>query len=242
MNPEGRRPVEINSLETFQSFFDSYVSDILTNPPSKKPFPKKLPSDPFHSMLYLDEANPFQAEFVRNRLKNAIFITGVAWDILPESLQDLLTTAYDSAAVDIKKTVSFSISENNMLFHLESSRSYDYVDWSGDYYTYGVSFLRTKTPFIKELERALGGKEHNEGEFMFRKLPLSREIRHNSILERSLKEGQELTSEEKEFLERCMEEDRSGEFTQIIPASLIHLQDIARVLESQRQNAFVYSA
>ncbi len=238
---EQQPKIEINNLTEFQVFFDTYVSSILANPPNKKPFPKNLPSDSFHSMLYTTEKNPFHDEFIKRRLRRVVFITEVVWDDLSESLQDLFSLQYDSATVNGHKRISLEIGKKGILFRLQSSHTYDFVDWLGEYYAPGIKFLAFKFPFDEELEGMTGGKKQNEGEFAITKSPLVRDIRRNSILEKSLMKGESLTKEEKDFLEKCMEEDRSGIFTQIIPSTLIHLHDIARLLSTQRLNAFIYS-
>jgi len=74
-----------------------------------------LPSDPFHT------------EFVRSRLKGVILL---------QELLGIVSTAYDAVTADGKKTVSFELGKNNMLFHLGSIHSYDFVDWQGGYYTH----------------------------------------------------------------------------------------------------------
>ena len=231
---------EIVDFKTFQIFFDRYVSDIFANPPNKKPFPDNLPSDPFNSMHYTTEKNPFHTESVRRILKEGVFIKGIPWEDISESIQVLFTMQYDAATINESKRISLEFGNRWMVFRLESSHSYDFVDWQGGYHTGGISLLIHKSQLDEELER-IGRKKQNEGEFRTIKSPLVTEIRGNSILEKFLMKGESLTQEDIDFMGKCIEEDVSGIFIQIIPSTLIQLQDVARLLAKQRSIAFVYS-
>jgi len=229
---------EITNLETFQSFMENFRSRILEAPPHRKLFPDNLPPDPANSAMYTTKDNPSYEESIRIQLKGIVFIDDIPWNSIPESLQRLLSIQYDSAGFDEDKKINIQIGRRDVIISLESAHSYNNIDREGEYYTSGLVLKIVRTDLDDEVDRMVGGKRINEGDFVVNKTVLSTQLRLNSLLQ--IGPDRRLTDEEKEFLQRTII-DNSWRKTQLIRSTIVDLQDIAKVLTAQKERAFIYS-
>ena len=217
------------------------MADIAKNTPNKHPFPKDLPKNPVKTALAIKENNPFYQENIKMSLKDQVFVRQIPWNDIPESLQQILIIQYDSANLDESKEVNLTIGDRGMIFILASSHSHDFIDRQGEYYSPGLGF-RIRNTNIDTILNLSGRKPINAGDFIIYKGKLSKEIKHNSILEK-LQRGEDLTEDETEFFRQAMNEKAEGreEGIEIIQSRLIHLQDITRLLEANKKRAFIYT-
>lgn len=229
---------DIINLETFQSFMQNFRSRILEAPPHRKPFPNNLPPDPANTAMYTTKDNPFHEESIRIQLKEIVFIDNIPWDSIPESLQRLLSVQYDSAGLDEDKKINIQIRRRDVRFFLESTHSRRNIDLIGEYYSPGLGLKIFRTDLDDEVDRMVGGQRINEGHFIVLKTVLSTQLRLNTLLQGNPDRG--LTDEEKEFLQRTTI-DNSWKKVQLIPSTLVDLQDIARLITGQKEKAFIYS-
>ena len=229
---------DITNLETFQSFMENFRSRILETPPHMKHFPSNLPPDPANTAMHTTEDNFYHKELIKITLKGRVFIDGIPWDSIPESLQQLLSIQYDSARLNEDKKINIQIRRRDVRFSLESAHSYNNIDWEGEYYAPGLVLKMLRNDFDDEVDRMIGGKRINEGDLIVNKTVLSTQLRLNSLLQ--VGSDRRLTDEEKEFLQRTTI-DSSWRKVQLIPSTLVDLQDIAKVLTAQKERAFIYS-
>lgn len=239
---EQQPKTEINNLPAFQGFFDTYASDISANPFHKKPFPDSLPIDPVSTVLNIKEDSPFREKHVRLNLKGNFYINGIPWNEIPESLQRMISLQYDAANLDEEKRVNIRGASRMIVLSLDSLNASQLIDKYGEYYaSTGLLLIIEQVPLSDILNRIYSRPRINEGDFIVRRISLSAALRFDSLFRKSLSLGNKLTPDEKEFIEKIAKDIVFGKYIQIIPSSLIHLQDLAQLLETQKQNAFIYS-
>lgn len=236
MSPE--RPREIVNIDTFHNYIDIVIASVKKNPPKIEPLDKLQPKNNIDKVTELIQI--VNKKDSKSDLRERVILTGIPWDSIPESVQRIMELQYD-ISTDEQKKVDIELTSRFIRFTLQSNRSHDSIDWNQDAYVpYGLMFLTESDD--REFSRLfdpnyLTGKK---GDFVINKTSLAEQIRYDTIQRKFIK-GEDQTKEEKEWLEQNTRKRMAFKNIQVVPSSIIHLQDITNVVEKFKDTATLFT-
>ncbi len=222
---------EIVDIDSFTAYIKSTVAAIRTNPSLKiEPFENSLPKNNINITQDIIEQD-IQEAVKDGLIREKIVIGDIPWDSIPESLQGIIALQYPAATLNEPKIVNIELDTLILQFKLISRNSSDDVDHYGDIYNpYGLRLVTAaEEMFIAE-----------KGNFVIQTTPLSQQVREDALRTKQF-EGKPLTDEENEWLTNNLRKHLFREDIQVIPSTLLQLQDIASVIKRFKDNAILFT-
>lgn len=229
---------EVVGIDSFATYINNTMQAIRGSPSLRiEPFENALPKNNVDRVRELDQ----EPRKKHGSTREKIVIGDIPWDSIPESLQEILGLQYPASTLKERKTVNITLETDALLFMLNSINSRSGIDRYGDIYSpYGLILRITDKDSKHNKHFDPKGLTGRKGDFVIYKVPLAEQIR-DDVLMRKIIKGESLTQEEEEWQENNLRKKMSFGNLQVVPSSLVHLQDIASVVEKFKNNTILFT-
>jgi len=225
---------KIVDIDTFAVFVHDTMQTIKANPPRIEPFENILSNNNVDKVAQAIQ----EARKKIHQPREEVVIRAIPWENIPERLQEVVSLQYPSAMLNETKVIDINLRSHAIVFSLRSKNSHDDVDRYGDIYIpYG---LILQFADIEKMFFDPNGRTGKKGDFIICKVPLADQIRED-VLMRKFFNGVKQTEEEDEWQTRQLRRKMSFEFFQVVPSSLIHLQEARDLIERFRDDTVVFT-